>query len=146
MKTNLVKRKVLMDDLCDHCHHDPEDVLDALWQCPHLDHVWNSNPCWNFRAATQFSSFVDLKIKWKPPDPTCLKVNFDGAVFREDNMAGVGVIIRDKMGQIIASMAEGPTSKFCCYSGSIGSGQDSQFCCRFRQLICRGGGKFKDHG
>ncbi|XP_075659055.1 uncharacterized protein LOC142628913 [Castanea sativa] len=42
----------------------------------------------------------------KPPDPNYLKVNFDGAVFREDNMARVGVIIRDENGQIIASMAE----------------------------------------
>ena len=45
-------------------------------------------------------------IKWKPLDPNCLKVNFDGAVFREENMAGVGVIIRDEKGQIIAFMAE----------------------------------------
>ena len=60
VKTNLVKRKVLIDDSCDHCHHDPEDVLHALWQCPLLDPVWNSNPCWNFRTSTQFSSSVDL--------------------------------------------------------------------------------------
>ena len=33
-------------------------------------------------------------------------MNFDGAVFREENSAGVGVIIRDEEGQIIASMAE----------------------------------------
>ena len=174
VKTNLVKRKVLIDDSCDHCHHDPEDVLHALWQCPLLDPVWNSNPCWNFRTSTQFSSSVDLiqylskeslnlelfaqiswtiwfctnqlrtstkpppvdqimpdalatlstfihaiplkppdcetrppsHIKWKPPDPNCLKVNFDGAFFREENMAGVRVIIHDEKGQIIASMAE----------------------------------------
>ena len=174
VKTNLVKRKVLIDDSCDHCHHDPEDVLHALWQCPLLDPVWNSNPCWNFRTSTQFSSFVDLvkylskeslnlelfaqiswtiwfsikqlrtgtkpfsveqvmpdalvalsafiraippkpldcetrppqHIKWKPPNPNCLKVNFDGVVFREENMAGVGVIIHNEKGQIIASMAE----------------------------------------
>ena len=45
-------------------------------------------------------------IKWKPPDPNCLKVNLDGAFFREENMAGVRVIIHDEKGQIIASMAE----------------------------------------
>ena len=33
-------------------------------------------------------------------------MNFDRAVFREENSAGVGVIIRDEEGQIIASMAE----------------------------------------
>ena len=168
MKSNLVKRIVLIDDSCDHYHHDPEDVLHALWQCPLLD------PVWIFRASTQFSSFVDLvkylseeslnlelfaqiswtiwfrikqlrtgtkpfsveqvmpdalvalsafiraippkrldcetrppqHIKWKPPNPNCLKVNFDGVVFREENMAGVGVIIHNEKGQIITSMAE----------------------------------------
>ena len=60
MKTNLVNRKVLIDDSCDHCHHNPEDVLHALWQCPFLDPVWSSNPCWSFQASNQFSSFVDL--------------------------------------------------------------------------------------
>ncbi|XP_075636584.1 uncharacterized protein LOC142608791 [Castanea sativa] len=174
MKSNLVKRKILIDDSCDHYHHDLENVLHALWQCPLLDPVWNSNPCWSFRASTQFSSFGDLvsymskeglnlelfaqiswtiwfrknqlrtsskpfpvahvipdalaalsaficaippkppncetrpplHTKWKPLDPNSLKVNFDGAVFREDNMAGVGVIICDEKGQIIAFMAE----------------------------------------
>ena len=33
-------------------------------------------------------------------------MNFDGAIFREENSAGVGVIIRDEEGQIIASMAK----------------------------------------
>ena len=39
VKTNLVKRKVLIDDSCDHCHNDPKDVLNALWNCPLLDLV-----------------------------------------------------------------------------------------------------------
>nr|POF27258.1 hypothetical protein CFP56_12599 [Quercus suber] len=60
VKTNLVKRKALVDDSCDHCHHDPEDVLHALWQCPLLDPVWSSNPSWDFRASSQFSSFMEL--------------------------------------------------------------------------------------
>ena len=33
-------------------------------------------------------------------------MNFDRAVFREENSAGVGVIIRDSDGQIIASIVE----------------------------------------
>ena len=45
-------------------------------------------------------------IKWRPPEPNFLKVNFDGVVFREENLAGVGVIISDEEGQTIASMAE----------------------------------------
>ena len=45
-------------------------------------------------------------VKWCPPEQNILKVNFDGAVFREENSIGVGVIIRDTDGQIIASMVE----------------------------------------
>ena len=43
---------------------------------------------------------------WKPPLLSKLKVNFDGVVFREDQRAGVGVIIRDAEGRVCASMAE----------------------------------------
>ncbi|XP_065621510.1 uncharacterized protein LOC136064118 [Quercus suber] len=45
-------------------------------------------------------------VKWKPPTRPCLRVNFDGVVFKEENMAGPGVVIRDENGQVIASMAE----------------------------------------
>ena len=34
------------------------------------------------------------------------KASFDGAMFNESDEAGVGVVIRDSMGQVIATMAE----------------------------------------
>jgi len=40
-----------------------------------------------------------------PPRPLC-KVNFDAVVFNEDRKAGVGVVIRNYLGQIMASMTE----------------------------------------
>ncbi|XP_075645278.1 uncharacterized protein LOC142616283 [Castanea sativa] len=43
---------------------------------------------------------------WKTPPWPKLKVNFDGAVFRENQRAGVGVIVRDAEGRVSASMAE----------------------------------------
>lgn len=46
------------------------------------------------------------RVKWKPPPNNCFKVNFDGAVFKDDNEAGIGVLIKDEEGQVIASMAE----------------------------------------
>lgn len=39
---------------------------------------------------------------WSPPDNHMLKVNFDGATFREDQKVGVGVIIKDELGRVIA--------------------------------------------
>ncbi|XP_030964540.1 uncharacterized protein LOC115985782 [Quercus lobata] len=43
---------------------------------------------------------------WKPPPLSKLKVNFDRAVFMEDQCAEVGVIIRDTECRVCASMAE----------------------------------------
>ena len=40
------------------------------------------------------------------------KVNFDRAIFREEQKAGVGVIIKDEHGKVIASMADGSSLPF----------------------------------
>lgn len=44
--------------------------------------------------------------KWKPPDSGCLKTNFDGAVFVDSGEAGIGVVIRDSRGQVLASLSK----------------------------------------
>ncbi|KAK7830719.1 hypothetical protein CFP56_027986 [Quercus suber] len=38
--------------------------------------------------------------------PNYLKVNFDGATFKEIGKAGIGVVIRDSQGQVIASLSK----------------------------------------
>ena len=43
---------------------------------------------------------------WKPPPWPILKVNFNGAMFREQISVGVGVVIRDDKGQVVESMDE----------------------------------------
>ena len=43
---------------------------------------------------------------WKPPPWLKLKVNFDGSVFRESELAGVGVIVRNGEGSVVASTEE----------------------------------------
>ena len=43
---------------------------------------------------------------WKPPPWPILKVNFDGAIFQEQNFVGMGVVIRDDKCQVVASMDE----------------------------------------
>ena len=40
-----------------------------------------------------------------PPKPI-VKINYDNAVFRETNEAGLGVIVRDNEGHVLASLAK----------------------------------------
>ena len=42
---------------------------------------------------------------WKPPDYGLYKINFDGAQFVDQASAGLGVVIRDWEGQIIAALS-----------------------------------------
>nr|POF22482.1 putative ribonuclease h protein [Quercus suber] len=60
VKTNLVKRKVLIEDSCDHCHLSCEDTLHALWNCPLLSPIWDSYSMWTFRHNSEFNSFGEL--------------------------------------------------------------------------------------
>ena len=45
-------------------------------------------------------------IRWNPPPSTSLKINFDGAVFRETDEVGLGVVVCDHQGRVMASMFE----------------------------------------
>ena len=57
-------------------------------------------------APVQNSSPQQSRPKWEPPPPSLLKINFDGAVFRETEEAGLRVVVRDSHGQVLASLAE----------------------------------------
>ena len=43
--------------------------------------------------------------QWRPPEQGIYKVNFDAAVFKASNSAGIGVIIRDWGGQAIGALS-----------------------------------------
>ena len=44
-------------------------------------------------------------VKWAPPPLGCYKVNVDGAVFSKRKQAGIGVVIKDEEGQVIAVLS-----------------------------------------
>lgn len=44
--------------------------------------------------------------RWSPPAPGVYKVNYDGAYFAEEEEPGIGVIVRNELGQVMASLAE----------------------------------------
>ena len=43
-------------------------------------------------------------IKWVPPQAGCYKVNVDGAVFSKRKQVGMGVVVQDDAGQVIAKL------------------------------------------
>ena len=45
------------------------------------------------------------EIKWRPPQLGHYKVNVDGAVFSKRKQVGIGVIIRDSGGMVIAALS-----------------------------------------
>ena len=54
------------------------------------------------------------RIRWRPPLGELYKTNYDEAVFSESGKAGIGVVVRDAKGMVIAALAEKIT-----YSGSV---------------------------
>ena len=45
-------------------------------------------------------------LRWRPPPVGLLKVNFDGALFVEENIAGLGIIIRNESGLVMAALTQ----------------------------------------
>ena len=52
--------------------------------------------------------------KWQPLMDGIYKMNYDGTVFTESGEAGIGVIVRDARGEVIAALA-----KKILYSGLV---------------------------
>lgn len=60
----------------------------------------------NYVTSTQSINNVPPQIKWSPPPLNYLKVNFDGATFKDIGKAGIGAVIRDNHGQVITSLSK----------------------------------------
>ena len=46
-----------------------------------------------------------IQHQWRPPEHDHFKVNFDAAVFKSLNLAGIGVVIRDWCGDVVATLS-----------------------------------------
>ena len=60
----------------------------------------------NSSDALQPRSYGQARTQWMPPVEGEIKVNFDGAQFRDLGKAGLGVIIRNSRGHALASLSE----------------------------------------
>lgn len=47
-----------------------------------------------------------VQVQWSPPPTNCFKINFDGAMFSHIRKAGLGVVVRDCNGNVVASLSE----------------------------------------
>ena len=47
-----------------------------------------------------------MTVKWKPPDQTWYKINYDGAPFPESNDGGIKVAIRDQISNVITILSQ----------------------------------------
>ena len=72
------------------------NTVQALQVFTQADHV----------ALTQSITNVPPQIRWSPPPPNYLKVNFDGATFKDIGRAGISAVIHGNCGQVIASLSE----------------------------------------
>ena len=57
-----------------------------------------------FRAGVKRST--QRNFKWKPPEGAVVKANFNGAMFAESDQAGIGVVVKNNRGQVVAAIAE----------------------------------------
>lgn len=59
MKTNLVRRKVIVEDICYHCNLEVEDGYHALRDCVELLAIWEAD-MWLFCRSKKFTNFYEL--------------------------------------------------------------------------------------
>ena len=45
-------------------------------------------------------------MRWLPPPEVCFKANFDASLFDGTNSVGIGVVVRDHLGCVIAALSQ----------------------------------------
>nr|POE70304.1 hypothetical protein CFP56_49648 [Quercus suber] len=58
------------------------------------------------QEPTQYLTQPPACVCWHPSIALLLKVNFNGATFRDLNVAGLGVVIQDSKGRVKASLSK----------------------------------------
>ena len=60
VKTNLVRRRVIEEDMCCHCNLKAKDGFHALWDCCELSAIRETNIMCLFYRSKKFSNFYEL--------------------------------------------------------------------------------------
>ncbi|XP_075665685.1 uncharacterized protein LOC142635414 [Castanea sativa] len=89
-------------------------LVDSLHQIAHISKAWLTD----YRARQVYSDMPmqqnqRTRRHWKPPSAELFKINFDGAVFSHEKIFGIGVVIRDHKGLVIASCSKLVYQELC---------------------------------
>ncbi|XP_008779556.2 uncharacterized protein LOC103699299 [Phoenix dactylifera] len=84
-------------------------VLQAeeVFSCTTVSSLGITRDIWGTRSAVLASRFA--VVSWIPPPLGYLKVNFDGSVATDRRLGGVGFVIRDHFGSLVAAGGRGST-------------------------------------
>lgn len=71
-----------------------------------LDHTRSLLSKFQCKATAKPQKPNPVPIKWNPPNCEALKINYDGAIFADTFEAGIGVVISDGNGTVLAALPE----------------------------------------
>ncbi|XP_030939482.1 uncharacterized protein LOC115964280 [Quercus lobata] len=80
-------------------------------------------------------------ISWRPPPPNRFKLNFDAAIFKEEDASGVGAIIRNERGEVMAAFSgKGPPAACSEEAEILACRRAVEFAleCGFREMVVEG--------
>ena len=83
------------------CHGKSRKLASVLarWTKEHLENFVLAN-----HSTRPFKEFVEAT--WQPPKPSWYKANMEGAVFSHQKETGIGVVIRDHHGAVVAALSK----------------------------------------
>uniref|UniRef100_A0A2N9GPD6 Uncharacterized protein n=1 Tax=Fagus sylvatica TaxID=28930 RepID=A0A2N9GPD6_FAGSY len=83
-------------------HHPPSEQYSQLWT--RAQSVLHEYLAVNTEEKAQKPK--PPQARWRLPVNHYYKMNFDGAIFKDSNSGGIGVVIRDNTGQVIATLSQ----------------------------------------
>ncbi|KAK3230518.1 hypothetical protein Dsin_002399 [Dipteronia sinensis] len=103
---NLNKRRIPVDVFCHICCRRPETSFHALWCCPSLKqefHRANSPEAKLHESADGVNERSSNSVaSWSPPGSGLFRINCDATVDSGTGKVGLGIIIRDGVGVVLA--------------------------------------------
>ena len=61
---------------------------------------------WDANEQEQQGSVRHPQARWSPPPVGTYKANFDAAIFEELHCAGLGIVYRDHLGQVVVALSQ----------------------------------------